>query len=338
MKKRFTENAEAYQEFVLGASEDDRAGPGWGDEHSRGAIRHYERAVALDPGYALAHARLAGAYLWRDLFFEPGAGYLEKAKAAAAKADRLDSQLAETHLVRYQLAWSHYQGFDIDTALRELQAARRLDPLVAHDELAILYAHMGLEDAFRREVARGREIDPSAETTKRFNLEGLVLLGHADEALALAKERGVPLSDDRLPMSLLSKGRLDEARAAAGTLLEKAPGHHLEVAFRELVAVASNERPADEAAIAKALESGKLLRDYHHTLYVVACLRAAQGDAKGAVDMLRRTVAAGMPDRTLFLSDPLLARVRPTPEFVAFDAELEPVWKRYERETAAEKP
>ena len=211
------------------------------------------------------------------------------------------------------MAWSHYQGFDIETARRELLAARRLDPLVAHDELAILYAHMGLVDAFRREVARGREIDPSAETTKRFSVEGLVLLGLADEALARAKERGIPLWDDRLPMSLVSKGRFDDARTAADALLQKAPGHHVEVAFRELVAVASGERPANEAAIAKALEAGKLLRDYHHTLYTVACIRAAQGDARGAVDMLRRTVATGMPDRTLFLSDPLLARVRNTP-------------------------
>ena len=335
LKKRYTENPEAYQEFVLGASEEDKAGPGWGGDHLREAIRRYERAVALDPSYALARARLAGAYLWVDLFFEPGAGYLEKARAAASEAERLDPQLAETHLFRYQLAWSHYQNFDIRTALRELRAAVALDPLEAHGELAILYAHIGLEDAFRRESARALEIDPSSDIARNWSVEGLVLLGRFEESLAAARRLQLPFSAVRIPMGLISLGRYDEARSAVEALLKETPGHHLAVAVRELVAAASRERPVDEAAIARALESGKLKRDYHHTLYAVACIRAAQGDSRGSVEMLRRTIEAGMPDRTLFLVDPLLAGVRSTPEFAAFDAEFEPAWRQLEKEKSA---
>jgi TolB-like protein/aminoglycoside phosphotransferase (APT) family kinase protein/tetratricopeptide (TPR) repeat protein len=332
MNKRFTQNTEAYEQFVIGSNEFGKCGPGWGGEHLDESIRRFERATALDPNYALAHASLGQAYLWRDLFFRPGAGDLEKAKAEAADADRLDPQLAETHMVRYQLEWSHYNNFDVEAAMRELSAARKIDPMSAHDETTILLAHMGLEDAFRRESMAGRQIDPSSGTMKRFSVEGLVLLGHADEALAVAKAGDVPPTDSRLPMALLMKGRYGEARAAADLLLKEQPGHHNAVALRELVAVLSGERSANEAAIAGAIESGKLLRDYHHTLYSIACIRAAQGDAKGAVDMLRKTVATGMPDRTLFLRDPLLEKVRKSPEFAAFDAELEPVWRRYENE------
>ncbi len=333
LKKRFTENPEAYQEFVLGRSEEGRAGPGWGGEHLVEAIRHYERAVELDPNYALAQARLAGAYLWRDLFFEPGAGHLEKGRAALANAERLDPQLPETHLFRYQLAWSHYQNFDIPAALRELRAAQELDPLTGHDTLAILYAHIGLEEPFRREAARGMEIDPTSETTRRWNVEGLVLLARADEAIALADKLGTSRSESRLPMSLMSTGRYDEARNATEGLLKEAPDHHTAVAMRELVALLSKERAVDEKAIARSLESGKKKRDYHHTTYAVACIRAAQGNAKAAADMLRRTVATGMPDRPLFLADPLLEPIRSTPEFGAFDAELEPVWRKYEQDS-----
>ena len=332
MNKRFTRNTEAYEQFVIGSNEFGKCGPGWGGEHLDESIRRFERAIALDPNYALAHASLAEAYLWRDFFFRPGAGDLEKAKAEAAEADSLDPQLAETHMVRYQLAWSHYENFDIAAAMRELRAARRIDPMAAHDETTILLAHMGLEDAFRRESIEGQQIDPSSGAAKRFSIEGLVLLGLPDEALSLAKERNVPLTESRLPMALLVKGRFDEARKAADALLKDQPGHHNAVALRELVAVVSGERAADEKALEKALEDGKLLRDYHHTLYSIACIRAAQGDAKRAVDMLRKTVATGMPDRTLFLKDPLLEKVRKTPEFAAFDAELEPVWRGYEKE------
>jgi hypothetical protein len=39
-----------------------------------------------------------------------------------------------------------------------------------------------------------------------------------------------------------------------------------------------------------------------------------------------------MPDLTLYRSDPLLASIRSSAEYKAFDAELEPVYERYERE------
>jgi hypothetical protein len=42
-----------------------------------------------------------------------------------------------------------------------------------------------------------------------------------------------------------------------------------------------------------------------------------------------------MPNPTLFRADPLLASVRGTPEFTAFDAELEPLFRRYQREVGS---
>jgi adenylate cyclase len=335
MMKRYTENAEAYAAFTLGRSAFDKAGPGSSPESLHEAIHQYERAIALDPRYALAHAHLAAAYLWTDFFFEPGAGYLEKAKAQAAEADRLDPQLAETRLVRYQLAFSHYENWDIEGALREVRAAQGIDPSAAHPDLAILYAHMGLLEPFRREIERARTIDPSSESTNAMHLESLVILGLADEAIAFATQRRVTDGASRLALSYLALGRYDEARAASEALLAATPGHHFAVAVRELVAVASGERVADEAALAKAVESSRLLRDHHHTLYVLACIRSIQGDARRAVEMLRQAAAAGLPNRPAFLTDTLLAKARTSPEFATFDAELEPVWRRYEREAAA---
>ncbi len=335
LKKRYTGSAEAYGAFVQGAALQARSGPGTGGEENRQAITFFERAAALDPSYALARAHLALAYLWRDLFFDPDSGYFEKAKRELTEAERLDSQLAETHLVRYQMAWSHHQGFDIEAARRELLEAQRLDPEVGHGELAILYAHMGLESAFRREVARAIEIDPSSDLGRVFSVEGLVLLDRPDEAIATARRNGFPISANRVPNALLSLGRIDEARGAADDLLKESPRHHYALTLRELVAAASGERPADEETVRRAEESGRRLRDYHHTAYNIALLRAVQGDTPGAVDWLRRTVAAGMPDRTLFLRERLLAKVRMSSEFAAFDAELEPVWNRYERESTA---
>jgi TolB-like protein len=297
LKKRYTGNAEAYDAFVQAAALQARSGPGTGGEENRRAIPLYEKAVALDPSYALARAHLALAYLWRDLFFEPDSGYFDRAKRELAEAERLDPQLAETHLVRYQMAWSHHQGLDIEAARRELLEAQKLDPEVGRGELAILYAHMGLESPFRREAARAVEIDPSSELARGFSVEGLVLLGLPDEAMTTARRIGFVQSGFRIPQALLTLGRMEEARRAADDLLTASPGHHYAVTLRELIAAASGERPADEEVIRKAEEAGRRLRDYHHTTYNIALLRAIQGDMPGAVQWLRSTVAAGMPNR-----------------------------------------
>jgi hypothetical protein len=55
------------------------------------------------------------------------------------------------------------------------------------------------------------------------------------------------------------------------------------------------------------------------------------------VAWLRRTVETGMPNLVLFRADPIFDRVRRAPEFQAFLAEIEPVWKRYEQESAGER-
>ena len=193
LKKRFTENAEAYDAFARGLAEGDQSGPGTGGEHNVRAIAAFERAVTLDPGYALAHARLAESYLWRDFLLRAGAGYLEKAKREMAEADRLDPQLADTHVARYQLAWSHYQGFDLETAMRELRTARRLDPSVSRGELPTpLRAHGagGWRPGGRWRATSSRT--PRATWPARSTSKASSCSARPQEALALAKHTASP--------------------------------------------------------------------------------------------------------------------------------------------------
>jgi hypothetical protein len=50
------------------------------------------------------------------------------------------------------------------------------------------------------------------------------------------------------------------------------------------------------------------------------------------VRWLRKTVGAGMPNYPMFTRDANLARVRSSPEFVQFMAELKPRYEAMERE------
>jgi tetratricopeptide (TPR) repeat protein len=336
LRKHDTANPEAYDAFVRGMSVLGGENAS-GVDANREASVLFERAVTLDPGYAFAWAKLAESYVLREIFIEPEAGFFEKGQAALARAEQADPQLAENHRVRYQMAWSSRSGFDISKALGELRQARALDPGVGSEELARLYAHIGLEQAYRSALGRTAEIDPSNKALPDVRVSGLYLLGKPAEALALARQLNFDLSSNRLSLALLWEGRFEEARRAAEGELRKSPRGHDAITQRELVAAVTGERPVDEAALAKAEASARRLRTYHHTTYAIAGIRATQGDAPGAVAWLRRTVETGMPNLVLFRADPIFDRVRRAPEFQAFLADIEPVWKRYEQESAGER-
>jgi len=126
------------------------------------AIAFYEQAIARDPNYALAYAGLAQAYILVP--FYAGADRLDaysKAKDAALKALRLDSNLAEAHIALGKVLF--ISEIDIAGAMREYQRAIELKPndATAHhwfgnDSLAAL-------GRFKEAIAEGKravELDP----------------------------------------------------------------------------------------------------------------------------------------------------------------------------------
>src|SRR5438132_9791698 len=66
----------------------------------------YQRAVQLDPRFALAYAALARAHLFLSWIFDQ-TGELPKAQAALGRAQQLGPELAETHLA---LGYYYYWG------------------------------------------------------------------------------------------------------------------------------------------------------------------------------------------------------------------------------------
>ena len=53
-------NSDAYQAYLRGMQHAER--PGWKFNEDQLAVEMFERAVKLDPGFALAHARLSMAH------------------------------------------------------------------------------------------------------------------------------------------------------------------------------------------------------------------------------------------------------------------------------------
>ena len=82
-----------------------------------GAVREFEKAISLDPDYALAHAQLAIAYWLADLE--------SKAQAYVEKAMALDPSIAEAHAAAGVLSWREE---DPQGALRHLEKAIEINP------------------------------------------------------------------------------------------------------------------------------------------------------------------------------------------------------------------
>ncbi len=120
-----TDNLEAYDFYLRG---NDyflyRGGDGSSVAH---AIDMYEKAVRLDPRFALAWAKLAQAHaltFW--FFYDRTDERLARAKAAADRAVELAPDLTEAHVA---MGYYHYWGsLDYDRALEELAIAKRNQP------------------------------------------------------------------------------------------------------------------------------------------------------------------------------------------------------------------
>ncbi|HKY03893.1 MAG TPA: tetratricopeptide repeat protein, partial [Blastocatellia bacterium] len=122
-----------------------------------------ERAIQLDPDYALAYAGLADAYMLlesQNRLRPEEAG--PKARAAASKALQLDEGLAEAHasmgLVKISYDW------DWTGAEEEFKQALALNPdyAMAHKWYSQYLLAAGRSEESLREIKLARELDPES--------------------------------------------------------------------------------------------------------------------------------------------------------------------------------
>lgn len=119
---RPTQNGEAYLLYVQAQA----IATGSDTEERKKAEPLFERALALDPNFALAYARLSWLQSWLYFSIDPTPARLEKARAAANAAVRLQPDLPECHVA---LGFIYYYGDrDYERALNEFAIAQRALP------------------------------------------------------------------------------------------------------------------------------------------------------------------------------------------------------------------
>jgi TolB-like protein len=157
LRKKLTVDPAAYQEYLRGRY----LWNNWTPESFRRALEHFERAISIDPTYALAYAGLAdtlGSLAYYGAI-EPHDGF-PRAKAAAARALELDPQVADAHasLGLARLFWDH----DWPAAERSFRRAIALNPQLAlpHALYAIFLMTLGRHDESIEEARTAQRLDP----------------------------------------------------------------------------------------------------------------------------------------------------------------------------------
>jgi TolB-like protein/Tfp pilus assembly protein PilF len=119
-----TQNPDAYV-FYLRANQLSR-NPDTLLEDYKAAEQLYVQAIALDPNFALAHARLASVCAEIFHYYEPTEDWKTKARSEAQIALRLQPDLAEAHLALGQCIY--WMDQDYERALEQFDIASRLSP------------------------------------------------------------------------------------------------------------------------------------------------------------------------------------------------------------------
>lgn len=307
------------------------------------AITALEKAIEIDPTFAIAYTELAQAYTWKHFAFSPEKTreLAEKAFIATEKALSLDPELPEAYLARGRLLWTPENRFPHEKAIKDYRRALELDPKLyeARNQLALVYCHVGALEEALRESYEGVKINPTNNLLQLRIGQSMNSQGKYEEALS--KLRGIPkkvhpsMIGHQTAWALYNLGRMDEASATVELFLSEEPDAGGTFASIKAVLAASSGRNREaEELIKEALEKGKGYGHFHHTAYTIGCAYALMNKPEEAIRYLEMAAETGYPCYPSFEIEPSLNNIRQDPRFEEFMSRLKSRWETIRRDSA----
>jgi len=256
LRKRFTENTEAYQLYLQGRFFWNKRS----EEGLKTAIKYFEQAIEKDPQYALAWAGIADSYLVLGEYGNiPRRELYPLAEAAVIKALEIDDQLAEVHTSFASLLM--LAKWDWVNSEKEFKLALELNPNYAtayHWYSQWLWSMGRLAESLQM-VSRAAELDPVSQ--------------------AILKDKGLAFYYDR---------QYDNAIEMARKTLELDPNY---AAAHRLLSLAFQGQELFDEAIAANQNWGELTGNKVETSLALAQIYAISGqleDARTLVDVVKK--------------------------------------------------
>lgn len=294
---------EAYETYLRGRYFwNQRTAPG-----ARKARELFQKAIVLDPGYALAYAGLADAlHYFPDPDYDP-----RRPRELAEKALALDDTLAEAYASLGNL--SLFTDWKFDEAEKCFRRALDLNPsyATAHQWYGYCFLVRGDLTGASREIRRARETDPLSPS---IGVDAGLMLYYARRfAAAAAEYRGVLDLDpafaqarQELPLALLEAGDLDSAKRECSPPSIVDPA--VTASCLALVAAFTGDPSETNARLRSVRGSDRW--------WTEAAAALALGDRGGAMTLLEGAYKTHATSLLLIGADPLFGGLRSDPRFV----------------------
>jgi TolB-like protein/Tfp pilus assembly protein PilF len=302
----------AYQDFLQGLYFLNQSTA----ENIRTSIHYFDRAVALDPGFAPAYSGLAAGYAAIAGFTStPSQEVVPRIRAAASKALELDDTLGEAHLFlaradTYEAKWAE--------AAKQYWRALELSPgsAAVHRYYGDYLLRTGHLEQALAEARIALELDPLSPPVARFVGEMLYYLGRPDDSIAqLQKALQLNPTSGILHQELglvymsrpatYKEGIVESERAR--DLMEGDPWTTSQLGY----AYALAGRTAEARDILRTLQAGSQVQV---RALAVARVYTGLGDRDQAIAWLKKAIE--QHDVNLYLgSDPVYASLRTDPRF-----------------------
>jgi non-specific serine/threonine protein kinase len=286
-----TENSEAYDYFLRGRAYARRLTR----TDLEFALQMYERAIKLDPGFALAHAELAIASSSIFYFHDSEQKWLERGREACDRALALDPLLGEAHAAKATIQEGNKE---FDEAIRSARRALELNP-----NYGTAYFALG------RALFRGDRPAEAADLAQRA-----VEVGGDDYNVF------VPFTMALDRVGRVAEGdKLREGRVAAlERQLEMVPE---DARARILLANNYAHFGKNEAALVEVKKALALRPNDANIIYNAACSYGLMKNKSEALNLIKKMKALGFPQLDWARRDPDLACLHDDPEFLALLAE-----------------
>ncbi len=316
-----TESAAAYEEYLRGRDLFARfifrtVAP----EDCDAAMQRFERAIQLDPDFALAHDGLGACHVNRVFKGFGSAEDFEAAERAFNRALALDPTIAEARML---MVFVYLWRGEKQKARSEVARARRDSPneAVVYFVKGTLHRLDGEYDRALRSYDKLLQLDPAARTVVRCNRALIrIYKGRFDDALleldeAARSEPENPLVKTFRALALYYKLDVEGALSLMREVFAHHPDMHGVRPFQAIFLSALGRR---EEALAQVTDDVKRnARVDPDIAYGLASVYALEGMRDEAFDWLERSISLGNENRPCFEHDPNWKRLRSDPRFAA---------------------
>jgi DNA-binding winged helix-turn-helix (wHTH) protein/tetratricopeptide (TPR) repeat protein len=312
-RRRFTQSSAAYEAFLnahyfmnLGTKDGVNEG-----------ILSFQRAIAIDPNYAMAYAGLGDCYLRLFRFGTAPADVVPKSRAAVTKAIELDNTVAYAHSMLAYIAFQF--DWDFQRAESEYKVAREMEPALVHQWYGFYLLALNRVPEADIEFKKFNDYYPFLSQGTAFYGQYFYLRRQNGQAVdllnrSLGMQPNYPLAHESLGMVYEQEGRTNEAITEIQKAIDLSGGIYGLGSLGHIYARVGRRNDAQRILRSIAEHSSSS----YISPYQMAIVYEGLNEKDKAIDELERAYAERSLSAPFLRCDPRLDSLRAEPRFQEF--------------------